>query len=541
MPTITINQKSITVPDGTTIIQAAEQLGIEIPRYCYHPGLSIAGSCRMCLVEIEKMPKLQPACNTRVTDGMAVTTNSEKVKDAVSGVLEFLLINHPLDCPVCDQAGECYLQEYYMKFGLYDSRMNENKIKRHKAEVIGPHVILDTERCILCSRCVRFVREISRSNEIGIFNRGGQSEIRLLPGQVLDNNYSANVIDICPVGALTERDFRFQCRVWYLSKTNSVCNGCSRGCNITLETNRQRPHHGEGRRVMRLKPRFNKDVNQWWMCDVGRYNYKYLDDSSRLTQPWVQQNGEFEVVSWTEAITRTIGRISEAKESGGANSIVVLASAQLTNEDLFLIRKFFDVDLGISQIDFRVPDRNPSEGDNFLLCADRNPNTRGAEAIIWEEQGFKFEQVLNSAVIRQLKLLYICEQDLVKKLGMERTQEFISTFEYVIYQGSNENETSGLADLILPAATYAEVDGTFTNFEGRVQKINAALEPLGESLPAWQIVCKLANAAGQHYDYESAEAVFAELTQTVTEFELLNYGKIGDQGSKISQPTPVQA
>jgi predicted molibdopterin-dependent oxidoreductase YjgC len=277
------------------------------------------------------------------------------------------------------------------------------------------------------------------------------------------------------------------------------------------------------------------------MCDVGRYNYKYLDASSRLTQPWVQQNGEFEVVSWTEAITRTIGRISEAKESGGANSIVVLASAQLTNEDLFLIRKFFDVDLGISQIDFRVPDRNPSEGDNFLLCADRNPNTRGAEAIIWEEQGFKFEQVLNSAVIRQLKLLYICEQDLVKKLGMERTQEFISRFEYVIYQGSNENETSGLADLILPAATYAEVDGTFTNFEGRVQKINAALEPLGESLPAWQIVCKLANAAGQHYDYESAEAVFAELTQTVTEFELLNYGKIGDQGSKISQPTPVQA
>src|SRR5262249_45950404 len=190
MPSLTINQKTISVPDGTTIIQAAEKLGVEIPRYCYHPGRSIAGSCRMCLVEIEKMPKLQPACNTRVADGMVVHTHTEKVKKAVSGVLEFLLINHPLDCPVCDQAGECYLQEYYMRFGLYDSRMDENKIKRHKALAIGPHVVLDNERCILCSRCVRFVREVSHSHEIGIFNRGSHSEIRLLPDKILDNNYS---------------------------------------------------------------------------------------------------------------------------------------------------------------------------------------------------------------------------------------------------------------------------------------------------------------------------------------------------------------
>ncbi len=346
MPKITINQESISVPDGTTIIEAAGQLGIEIPRYCYHPGLSIAGSCRMCLVEIEKMPKLQPACNTRVTDGMVVTTNSEKVQDAVSGVLEFLLINHPLDCPVCDQAGECYLQEYYMKFGLYDSRMNENKIKRHKAEVIGPHVILDTERCVLCSRCVRFVREVSRSNEIGIFNRGGESEIRLLPDKILDNNYSGNVVDICPVGALTDRDFRFQCRVWYLSKTNSVCNGCSRGCNITVEANRQRPHHGEGRRVMRLKPRFNKNVNQWWMCDEGRYSYKFIDDPSRLVQPQIKKSNEFEPLHWNDAIREVVSRLMEAKKAR-LNSVVVIASPQLTNEDLFLMRKFFGFDLGL--------------------------------------------------------------------------------------------------------------------------------------------------------------------------------------------------
>ncbi|MCI0418334.1 MAG: 2Fe-2S iron-sulfur cluster-binding protein [Acidobacteria bacterium] len=541
MPTATINQQSITVPDGAIIIQAAEQLNIEIPRYCYHPGLSVAGSCRMCLVEIEKMPKLQPACSTRVTDGMVVTTNSPKVKEAVSGVLEFLLINHPLDCPVCDQAGECYLQDYYMKFGLYDSRMNENKIQRHKAEVIGPHVILDTERCVLCSRCVRFVREVSHSNEIGIFNRGGQSEIRLLPDLVLDNNYSGNVVDICPVGALTDRDFRFQCRVWYLSKANSVCNGCSRGCNITVEANRQRPHHGEGRRVMRLKPRFNKEVNQWWICDVGRYSYKFIDDPSRLIQPLEKKNGELEALDWKSAAQRAVNRFNEANRAAGTKSIIIAASPQLTNEDLFLTRKFFGIDLGIEQIDFRVPDRNPSEGDNFLLRADRNPNTRGAEAILLDEGGFSLAQAIESSGNQQLKLLYICEQDLAKKLGAEMARKFMGQFEYVIYQGSNENETSILADLVLPAATYAEVNGTFTNFQGRVQKITAGVELLGDALPAWQIVCKLAKAAGLAYDYESAGEVFTDLAETVVEFEGLDYEKIGDQGAKIAESAPVRA
>jgi NADH-quinone oxidoreductase subunit G len=540
MPKITINQESINVPDGTTIIEAAGQLGIEIPRYCYHPGLSIAGSCRMCLVEIEKMPKLQPACNTRVTDGMVVTTNSEKVQDAVSGVLEFLLINHPLDCPVCDQAGECYLQEYYMKFGLYDSRMNENKIKRHKAEVIGPHVILDTERCVLCSRCVRFVREVSHSNEIGIFNRGGESEIRLLPDKILDNNYSGNVVDICPVGALTDRDFRFQCRVWYLSKTNSVCNGCSRGCNITVEANRQRPHHGEGRRVMRLKPRFNKYVNQWWMCDEGRYSYKFIDEPTRLVQPQIKKSNEFEPLHWNDAIREVVSRLMEAKKAR-LNSVVVIASPQLTNEDLFLMRKLFGFDLDLLQIDFRVPDRNATAGDSFLLQADRNPNTRGAEAILLEEGGFSLPQLIESPGNQGFELLYVCEQDLTGKLGEDQARKFINQFEFVIYQGSNENATSSLANLVLPAATYAEVEGTFTNFEGRVQKIIPAVEPLGESLPPWQIMNSLARASGFDYSYDSAEEVFEELAQSVVEFDGLTYQKIGDQGVTIIGPSKVQA
>ena len=227
MPTITIDGTSVTVEADATVIQAAEKCGIYIPRYCYHPGLPIAGSCRMCLVEVANIPKLQVACYTRVQDGMQVITNSDQVKKARQAMLEFLLSNHPLDCPVCDQSGECDLQNFYMEHGRYLSRYLENKIKRRKAFPIGPHVVLDQERCILCTRCVRFTEQVSRSNELGVFNRGNRSVIDLVPGTSLDNAYSGNVIDICPVGALTERDFRFKCRVWYLSTAQSICNGCS--------------------------------------------------------------------------------------------------------------------------------------------------------------------------------------------------------------------------------------------------------------------------------------------------------------------------
>ena len=541
MPTLTINQQPITVSDGSTIIQAAQKLGIEIPHYCYHPGLSLAGSCRMCLVEIEKNPKLQPACYTRVADGMVIFTNTEKVKQMVSGVLEFLLINHPLDCPVCDQAGECYLQEYYMKFGLYDSRMNEDKIKRHKAQAIGPHVMLDTERCILCSRCVRFVEEVSESHEIGILNRGGRSEIRLLPDKALDNNYSGNVVDICPVGALTDRNFRFQCRVWYLDKTNSVCNGCSRGCNITVEANTERPHHAEGRRIMRLKPRYNPEVNQWWICDIGRYGFEFIDDPSRLASCLERREGQQESIEWQEALGKASQRLSDALHHQGEESAVVIASPQLTNEDLFLIRRFFGEDLGLSKIDYRVTEQSLSAGDNFLLLADRNPNTRGADAILKSGGGFSLHQLLQSPTTQSFKLLYLFEQDLVKKLGEEDAKSFLSRFEYMIYQGTNENETSRLADLVLPSATYAEVEGTFTNFQGRVQKINRAVAPWGDSLPTWQIVAKLAETRGKTYPYGCSEDVFAELADRVPEFENLSYSTIGDRGTKTISTGQMKA
>jgi len=256
MPTLEIDGRSVEVEAGTTVIQAAERAGIEIPHYCWHPGLSVSGNCRMCLVEIEKAPKLQIACNTVAADGMVVCTTSERTKAAQRSVLEFLLINHPIDCPICDQAGECKLQEYYMDYDRQRSRFPlPAKVKKAKAVPIGPHVMLDRERCILCARCTRFLDEITHTSELGIHQRGDHSEIRLAPGKVLDNAYSANVVDICPVGALTNRDFRFRARVWYLERTPSVCAGCAMGCNIEV-------YQREGR-IYRFQPRANARVNGW--------------------------------------------------------------------------------------------------------------------------------------------------------------------------------------------------------------------------------------------------------------------------------------
>jgi len=255
MPTVEVDGQRIEVEDGVTVIEAADRLGIEIPHYCWHPGLTIAGNCRMCLVEIEKSPKLQIACNTRVTDGMVVHTKSEKTQTAQKAVLEFLLINHPIDCPICDQAGECKLQEYYMDYDRQDSRVPlSGKVHKAKAIPIGPHIMLDQERCVLCSRCIRFLDEVTKTHELAFYERGDHNVLALAPGKTLDNPYSTNVADICPVGALTNRDFRFRARVWYLERTESLCTGCANGCNVEI-------YHREGR-IFRYMPRFNPDVNQ---------------------------------------------------------------------------------------------------------------------------------------------------------------------------------------------------------------------------------------------------------------------------------------
>jgi NADH-quinone oxidoreductase subunit G len=333
MPTLKIDGREVTVEKGRTIIQACEQLSIEVPRYCYHPGLRVVGSCRMCLVDVEKMPKLQIACNTPANDDMVVWTQNDKVKEARRSVLEFLLLNHPLDCPVCDRAGECELQNYYMKYAQHDSRLLENKVKKKKAFPIGPHVILDQERCVLCSRCVRFTSDVTQTGELGIFSRATYSEVNIYPGRELNNNYSGNVVDICPVGALLDRDFRYQMSVWYLKEAMSVCPGCSNGCNIRVHYNLDRRYKTQGRRFQRLKPRYNEHVNKYWMCDEGRYNYRWLD-VDRIEQPQIRDEEGLKPSDWDSAFAKAAAAMKTAIEAFGVESIGVIPSPQMTNEEL---------------------------------------------------------------------------------------------------------------------------------------------------------------------------------------------------------------
>ncbi len=528
--TLTIDGKQVTVPEGTTVLQACEQAGSPVPFYCYHPGLSIAGNCRICLVEIAGTPKLQIACYTRATEGMVVNTTSDEALIGRRDVLEFLLINHPLDCPVCDQAGECWLQDYYMEHGLYDPKFNETKVKKPKAVPVGPTVMLDAERCILCSRCVRFTDEITKTAEFGIFNRGDHSEIGLHPGKQLTNKYSGNVVDICPVGALTDRDFRFKCRVWYLGSTNSVCPGCSRGCNIQIHYNRERewrPHIANGERVMRLKPRYNPAVNQWWMCDEGRYGYKFIDQH-RFDAVQVRQNGSVRKGTWHEAlelISRTLARVQDAKQ---LDQVGVILSSHLTNEDLYAAKRFFN-ELGVAQVVFQRP--KPGESDQLLIQADKSPNAKGAQALGISEGA---EGLLDRAAKKQLRVLFVFTQDLVPLFGEPRVLDAAKALELFVFIGTNANRTAELAHLVLPSAVYAEKDGTFTNFQGRVQRIHPAVGPWGESKPDWQIVSELAGKMGQTMSFVDACSIFVELGQKEAAFHELMYETIGEQGALLA-------
>jgi NADH-quinone oxidoreductase subunit G len=505
MPTLTIDGREVSVTAGTTVIQAAEKLGIFVPRYCYHPGLSIAGNCRICLVEVTNLAKLQIACNTPVTEGMVVQTKSAKTESGRRAVLEFLLANHPLDCPVCDQSGECDLQNFYLNFGLYNPRFREQKVKKHKAVPVGRHVMLDQERCILCSRCVRFTDEITKTGEFGIFNRGDHAELGIYPGREVDNRYSANVVDICPVGALTERNFRFIARVWYLSSAPTICNGCSQGCNIDLHYVLDRPHLNNGNRVVRIKPRYNPDVNQWWMCDDGRYGLGWID-RARLRQV----RGPSGDASWEQALTAIAGALSgqapsPAKYNQPAGTrIGIIASAQLTSEELFLIREIFQGALG-AQVTASVPEK-AGYSDEFLIKADKNPNTFGATLLGFAgPHATGAEQIIDQALAGNLDFLWVMGHDLVKLFGEEKARKISETVPLLVFSGTNENTTVALADWVLPTAAYVEKDGTFVNCDGRAQQFGRAFPPLHDSREDSCILLDLARRLGLPLDWQKGQ------------------------------------
>ena len=533
MLTLTIDDREVSVPEGTTVIQAAEKLGIFIPRYCYHPGLSIAGNCRICLVEIQKFSKLQIACNAHVTDGMVVHTKSDMAEEGRRAVLEFLLANHPLDCPVCDQSGECDLQNFYMNFGLYNPRFREHKVKKKKAVSIGPHVMLDQERCILCSRCVRFTDEITKTGEFGIFNRGDRTELGLYPGDVLDNPYSANVVDICPVGALTESDFRFKARVWYLSSAPTVCNGCSQGCNVDMHYVLDRPHLNDGARVVRIKPRYNPDVNEWWMCDEGRYGFGWVD-KERLKNV----RGPSGDATWEQALKAISADLVELAQKQGGARIGVIASAQLTNEELFLIREIFQIGLG-AQVGTSVPEE-PGSCDDFLIKADKNPNTLGATLLgLAGPNAPHASQILDQALGGNLEALWVFGHDLVKLFGEEKVRQLSEKVPLFVFSGTNENPTATLAHWILPSAAYVEKDGTFVNCHGRVQRIGRAFPPAGDSREDWRVLLELAELMDRPFKWREPQDIFRGLAETMAPFEGLSYETIGALGVDVAPAEPV--
>ncbi len=519
MPTFTINGISVEVPDGTTVLEAAKQAGIEIPHYCYHPKLSIAGNCRMCLVEVEKFPKLQIACNTVVTEGMVVKTDSEKVKKAVTGVLELMLIHHPIDCPICDQAGECGLQIYYMKYGLHRSRYAlEDKVHKKKVQDIGGQIVLDAERCILCSRCVRFLQEVTGTGELEFFQRGDHSEISIYPGRPLDNRYTGNLADICPVGALTSKDFRFKCRVWFLRGAKSICPGCANGCNVEA--------HFKEDIVYRLKPRRNDEVNQTWMCDPGRLEYRKANEA-RLLTPLVRENGRPQAVAWEAALSSVAFRFWETIEKHGPRSVAVVASPAFSNEELFLVRKLAGEVLRTPNIGFSSRTGGDGFSDDFLIQEDKNPNTRGAKLLGISEE--RFADIMRSVADGEVRALLVFGNG-IADLSDAETGLLLANVPFVVQVGTNEGSVSRAAHAVLPSASFVERGGTFTNHAGRVQRFWMGFPPRGNAKAGIEILVGLANRLGANWKYAGEASVFRAMAETEAPFGGMSYESLGETG-----------
>ncbi len=536
MVDLIIDGVAVQVPAGTSILEAVHRTGREIPHFCYHPKLQVVGSCRMCQVEVQGAPKLAISCATAVAEGMEVSTASERVTKARKAVLEFLLLNHPLDCPVCDKGGECPLQDYTLKYGPGESRFVEEKVHRVKHQPIGPFVIFDAERCILCSRCVRFCQDVVGTSELGVFNRGDRSVIGLFPGRSLDNTYSGNVIDLCPVGALTSRDYRFKSRPWDLVKqVPSVCGLCSAGCNIVVDVR----HKEQSQQLLRIRPRINDEVNGHWICDEGRFDFQFAQDPGRIAEPLIRRDGGFQPVSWDEVIGRLTDSLSRILRDRGPAAIGVIASARLTNEEGFLVRQLFAESLGIANIDYRVRPSQEAGGDvpedHLLRRTDKYSNSAGLRALglIPASGGLTTRDMLTAAADGRLAALIVLEEDLVTALSGEiAAAEALRKLEFLVASDLFLTETVKLAHVVLPAMSFYEKEGTFTNFKGRIQRVVPALEPFGGTIPLADILQRLARHLGVPLTCGSPDEVWNELAGSIPSYAGMTYEAIGDLGEQ---------
>jgi len=510
MPVVKINGIEVEVPAGTNMIEAAAQVGEAIPHYCYHPDLTIAGNCRMCLVDIEaggRGPDI--ACNMQARDGLEIRTDTEQVTQMRKSVMEFLLKNHPLDCPICDQSGECRLQDYYMEHGQHDSRLADPKITKPKRVDIGEHIMLDVERCVACTRCVRFGDEITGTGELRLFQRTDHTEIGMFPGETLSHEYQGNLADICPVGALTNKDFRFEKRVWYLKESASICDGCATGCNINV-------CHQQNE-VFRYLPRRNPEVNASWICDAGRMTYKKHASATRLLAAKVDGRRS----SWDEATAAATEKLA-GKKIG-----VVLGTTATLEENHAAAELAAQRYLGAKLFLLEGNDPDALSGsDEFLIHADKSMNRRGAELVAGGSAG-NGEALKAAMSSGEIDALVVIRDDALGRLGVDAPGT-------LVFLGALANNTSRAAHVLLPLASHVEQGGTAVNAGGRVQCMSRGPLPLGDSVPGHVGIDRLAQSAGGSVVADTASQVFEAMAGKYRELQGMTYGSLGGMGLPLA-------
>ena len=530
--TLTIDGRQVTVEKGKTVLQAAIENGISVPYYCYHPGIGIDGSCRVCIVKIEKMPKLQTSCSTLCADGMIVSTRTPDVVEARAGVFEFLLINHPLDCPVCDKGGECPLQDFSYQFGRDQSRMEFPRREFDgdgvKADVdFGPTLMLNRNRCILCTRCVRFMRDVDGDAQINIIDRGYGSEIATFQEEGVHSILSGNLMDVCPVGAITTRDYRFKSRPWdNPNAADTICTLCEKGCNVTAWI-KAKPEWAKGSRLIRFTPRFNPDINSYWMCDIGRFEYHWIEGDDRVRKPLERrgpgENAALEPASWRELNAKLVDRLAAAGRSN-PDSVRFLLSAHASHEELFLFRRLTEELIGDTKgvsVVWRHREKPQPADAKFKVPPVDAPNVNGARMFgfvsgnVGDEVREADIAALRKAVEEgQVSALYVFEPGPEGSLG---DVEWIlsarkrGALPLLIVQGVLMTEVARAADFVLPGASYVEKEASYTNGQGRLQGTARAIPPPGDALEDWQILVNLATAAGLTLDYTTAADVRADI------------------------------
>ncbi len=512
MISVTIEGRTTSVPDGTTIIEAAKTVGVLIPHYCYHPGLPIAGVCRMCLVDVEKFPKLAPACATTVMEGQVVHVHNEKAREARKGVLEFLLINHPLDCPVCDQSGECELQDYTFQEGRAESRYEEPK-RFNPVEDFGGDVLYVPNRCILCTRCVRFMDDVAHDPVLNVSERGDRAFIGKAEGHDLTHAWAGNVVDLCPVGALISKDFLNKARAWELDRSASICTGCSQGCNVTVET--------RDNTVVRLKPRSNTDVNHFYLCEQGRLHYRWINRRDRLDQPQVRVQGTLRSVDWEDALDAAAAALAGRR-------VTVLASPNSTNESLFLAERIIARQGGAGVFRVSIGGEAPLEGvADLSLRAERAANATGARLLGYRDAS---EGLASSSADDTLLVL----DDVLEGALGERIAALLAGAAHVVHIGTTLPDViAARVDVALPITNHTEEEGTFTNLRGRVQRFLQARTAPGLARPSWFVLSDLAERLGAGTGAYSAADVFASLAGHHASFAGLSYATLALRGLPV--------